>query len=81
MKVKCESAVRSLDYGRPMANYRPMVEPLLMRTMPKMVSHGIWIKEGRHILLLGIEADPVTYGLGKAAPQDDQTTISTVNRC
>ena len=53
-----------------MADYRPMVEPLLMRQCQRWYHTEFGLKEGRHILL-GIEADPVTYGLGKAAPPDD----------
>ena len=74
LKVKCESAVRSLimvDQWLTIARWSNHYSC----TMPKMVSHGIWIKEGRHILL-GIEADPVTYGLGKAAPPDDRQQLA-----
>ena len=74
LKAKCESAVRSLimvDQWLTIARWSNHYSC----KMPKMVSHGIWIKEGRHILL-GIEADPVTYGLGKAAPPDDRQQLA-----
>ena len=74
LKVKCESAIRSLvivDQWLTIARWSNHYSCV----MPKMVSHGIWIDQGRHILL-GIEADPVTYGLGKAAPKDDQQQLA-----
>ena len=74
LKSKCESAIRSLvmvDQWLTIARWSKHYSC----TMPKMVSHGIWIDQGRHILL-GIEADPVTYGLGKAAPKNDQQQLA-----
>ena len=74
LKSKCESAIRSLvivDQWLTIARWAKHYSC----TMPKMVSHGIWINQGRHILL-GIEADPVTYGLGKAAPKSDQQQLA-----
>ena len=44
-------------------------------TMPELVEHGIWLEEGRHILL-GIDPDPVTYGLGKAAKKGDRQSLA-----
>lgn len=44
-------------------------------TMPALVNHGIWLEEGRH-LLLGVDPDPVTYGLGSAAEQPDQQSLA-----
>jgi len=44
-------------------------------TMPEIVSHGIWVENGRHIML-GLEPDPVTYGLGDAAQKGDQQNLS-----
>jgi DNA mismatch repair protein MutS2 len=43
--------------------------------MPELVDHGIWLEEGRHILL-GVTPDPVTYGLGNAAKKGDQQTLA-----
>ena len=74
LKSKCELAIRSLvlvDQWLTIARWSKHYSC----TMPKMVSHGIWIDQGRHILL-GIEADPVTYGLGKAAPKNDQQQLA-----
>ena len=74
LKSKCESAIRSMvivDQWLTIARWAKHYSC----TMPKMVSHGIWINQGRHILL-GIEADPVTYGLGKAAPKSDQQQLA-----
>jgi DNA mismatch repair protein MutS2 len=44
-------------------------------TMPEIVSHGIWVENGRHIML-GIKADPVTYGIGFAAEKQDQQSLA-----
>jgi len=44
-------------------------------TMPELVEHGIWLEEGRHILL-GLEPDPVTYGIGEAAGMGDQQSLA-----
>lgn len=44
-------------------------------TMPTLVKHGIWLEEGRH-LLLGVEPDPVTYGLGQAADAQDRQSLA-----
>ncbi len=43
--------------------------------MPELVDHGIWLEEGRHVLL-GMEPDPVTYGLGAAAIKEDQQSLA-----
>jgi hypothetical protein len=43
--------------------------------MPELVDHGIWLDEGRHILL-GVVPDPVTYGLGQAAIRADQQSLA-----
>ena len=74
LKVHCESAVRTLvviDQWLTIARWAAHYSC----TMPEIVSHGIWIREGRH-LMLGIDPDPVTYGLGKAAPSDDQQQLA-----
>ena len=74
LKAKCETAIRSLitidqwlTIGRWAEEYSC--------TMPEMTEHGIWVKNGRHTLL-GIEPDPVTYGLGKAAQKNDQQSLA-----
>ena len=74
LKQCCEDAVRSLiiiDQWLAIARWAKHNSC----TMPKLVQHGIWVKEGRH-LLLGIEADPVTYGLGKAAEKGDMQPLA-----
>ena len=43
--------------------------------MPELVGHGMWLEDGRHILL-GMEPDPVTYGLGQAAIKGDQQSLA-----
>jgi DNA mismatch repair protein MutS2 len=43
--------------------------------MPDLVRHGIWLEAGRHVLL-GIEPDAVTYGLGDAACTGDQQSLA-----
>ncbi|MEC8167955.1 MAG: endonuclease MutS2, partial [Candidatus Thermoplasmatota archaeon] len=43
--------------------------------MPELVNHGLWLDEGRHVLL-GVDPDPVTYGLGAAADKGDQQSLA-----
>lgn len=43
--------------------------------MPELVRHGIWLEGGRHVLL-GVEPDAVTYGLGDAACRGDQQSLA-----
>lgn len=74
LKSRCQSAINSLvtvDQWLTIARWSNHYSC----TMPKMDTHGIWIDQGRHTLL-GIEADPVTYGLGKAAPKKDQQQLA-----
>jgi hypothetical protein len=74
LKQSCEDAVRALiiiDQWLTIARWAKHNSC----TMPELVEHGIWVKEGRH-LLLGIAADPVTYGLGKAAEKDDKQPLA-----
>ena len=61
----CEVAVSRLIEGRPVAGHRPMAHHDRC-VMPELVNHGLWLDEGRHVLL-GVGPDPVTYGLGAAA--------------
>ncbi|MEC7411257.1 MAG: hypothetical protein VYE08_01340, partial [Candidatus Thermoplasmatota archaeon] len=42
---------------------------------PTMVEHGLVVVEGRHPLL-GIEPDPVTYGVGRSADKGDQQSVA-----
>ena len=74
LKDLCETAVRNLidcDLWLTIARWSNDNNC----TMPAMVDHGIWVESGRHILL-GVEADPVTYGIGNAAPKDDQQSLA-----
>ncbi len=74
LKPICEQAVRnlvSIDQWMTIARWAKHYSC----TMPKLVSHGIWVKQGRH-LLLGVDADPVTYGLGKAADHGDRQSLA-----
>lgn len=74
LKQSCEDAVRALiiiDQWLTIARWAKHN----LCTMPELVEHGVWVKEGRH-LLLGIEADPVTYGLGKAAEKGDKQPLA-----
>ncbi|MGA0241026.1 MAG: MutS-related protein [Poseidonia sp.] len=43
--------------------------------MPELVKHGVWLEGGRH-LLLGVDPDPVTYGLGAAAVEGDRQSLA-----
>ena len=43
--------------------------------MPEIVEHGIFVEQGRH-LLLGGRPDPVTYGLGDAGSDGDQQSLA-----
>ena len=43
--------------------------------IPELVDHGMWLEEGRHVLL-GVTPDPVTYGLGQAAINGDQQSLA-----
>ena len=74
LKQSCEGAVRALiiiDQWLTIARWAKHNSC----AMPELVEHGIWVKEGRH-LLLGIAADPVTYGLGKAAEKGDTQPLA-----
>ena len=74
LKSLCEDAIRSLielEQWLAIARWSEHYHC----SMPEIVNHGIWIKNGRHILL-GIDADPVTYGLGSAAESQDQQSLA-----
>ena len=49
-------------------------------TMPEFSQNhpGVWMKDGRHILL-DCEADPVTYGIGEVAPKGDKERIALLS--
>lgn len=74
LKTRCESAVRELviiDQWLTIARWADNYSCV----MPEMTNHGIWVDEGRHILL-GITPDPVTYGLGTAATKPDRQSLA-----
>ena len=74
LQPKCEQAVRTLvelDQWVAVARWADAHQC----TMPELAEHGIQIEEGRH-LLLGIEPDPVTYGLGRCAKQGDTQSLA-----
>lgn len=74
LKSLCEDAIRSLiecEQWLAIARWSQHYNC----TMPEIVSHGIWVKNGRHIML-GVKPDPVTYGLGQAAEKGDQQNLS-----
>ena len=74
LRSRCEDAVRALigfDQWVCIALWAKARECVL----PDFVEHGIYIEEGRH-LLLGCESDPVTYGLGDAGENGDQQSLA-----
>ena len=44
-------------------------------TLPELVDHGIWFEQGHHLFIEG-DVQPVSYGLGRAAPKGDQQSIA-----
>ncbi|NCG00817.1 MAG: hypothetical protein GWP25_03385 [Euryarchaeota archaeon] len=74
LRGRCEEVVRSLiefDQWICIAQWAVARECVL----PELVEHGIYIEQGRH-LLLGCQPDPVTYGLGCAGDKDDQQSLA-----
>jgi hypothetical protein len=74
LRGRCEEVVRSLiefDQWICIAQWAVARECVL----PELVEHGIYIEQGRH-LLLGCQPDPVTYGLGFAGDKDDQQSLA-----
>tara|TARA_B110000305_G_scaffold76792_1_gene86260 strand:- start:2871 stop:4862 length:1992 start_codon:yes stop_codon:yes gene_type:complete len=74
LRERCEEAVRSLigfDQWVCIALWAIDRECVL----PDLVEHGIYIEQGRH-LLLGCTPDPVTYGLGYAGDKEDQQSLA-----
>ena len=74
LKAKCQVAIRSLIINDQWFTIARWADHYSCN-MPKLVDHGIWVKSGRH-LLLGIEPDPVTYGIGKAAQAGDRQPLA-----
>ncbi|MDA7845807.1 hypothetical protein N9A87_02025 [Euryarchaeota archaeon] len=74
LQARCEQAVRTLiELDQWVAVARWAVEHGC--TMPVLAEHGIHIEQGRH-LLLGVEPDAVTYGLGQCALKNDQQSLA-----
>ena len=74
LKEACEQTVRQLietDQWLSIARWAQTNRCV----MPELVDHGIWLEGGRH-LLLGVDPDPVTYGLGAAAIKADQQSLA-----
>lgn len=74
LKSKCEKSLRKLvelDQWLTIGRWAKSVNAV----MPEICSHGISIKEGRHLLIDGIP-DPVDYGLGKCADKEDRQSIA-----
>jgi DNA mismatch repair protein MutS2 len=74
LQPHCEQAVRNLiELDQWVAVARWAMDNQC--TMPELADHGIHIEAGRH-LLLGVEPDAVTYGLGKCAKKVDQQSLA-----
>ena len=74
LKAHCEQAVRRMieaDQWLSIARWAKHDRCV----MPELVDHGVWLDNGRHILL-GLDPDPVTYGLGDAAVDGDQQSLA-----
>ena len=74
LQPHCEQAVRNLiELDQWVAVARWAMDNDC--NMPKLANHGIYIEEGRH-LLLGVEPDAVTYGLGQCAKKVDRQSLA-----
>ena len=74
LQPHCEQAVRNLiELDQWVAVARWAVDNQC--TMPELADHGIHIEAGRH-LLLGVEPDAVTYGLGQCAKKVDRQSLA-----
>ena len=74
LKTSCELAVQRLieaDQWLSIARWAHADRCV----MPELVAHGVWLDGGRHVLL-GVEPDAVTYGLGQAASSGDQQSLA-----
>ena len=74
LRTRCEEAVRTLiELDQWVCISRWADERNCV--MPEIVEHGIFVEQGRH-LLLGSRPDPVTYGLGDAGGDGDQQSLA-----
>ena len=74
LKPLCETAIQRLiehDMWYSIASWAIQYNA----TLPELVGHGIWFEQGRHLFIEG-DVQPVSYGLGRAAPNGDQQSIA-----
>jgi len=74
LKPLCETAIQRLiehDMWYSIASWAIQYNA----TLPELVDHGIWFEQGRHLFIEG-DVQPVSYGLGRAAPKGDQQSIA-----
>ncbi len=74
LKPLCETAIQRLiehDMWYSIASWAIQCNA----TLPELVDHGIWFEQGRHLFIEG-DVQPVSYGLGRAAPKGDQQSIA-----
>ena len=74
LKPLCETAIQRLiehDMWYSIASWAIQYNA----TLPELVEHGIWFEQGRHLFIEG-DVQPVSYGLGRAAPKGDQQSIA-----
>tara|TARA_B100000459_G_scaffold140682_1_gene99876 strand:- start:1395 stop:3386 length:1992 start_codon:yes stop_codon:yes gene_type:complete len=74
LRERCEEVIRSLiEFDQWVCIAQWAMERNCV--LPEIVDHGIFIENGRH-LLLGCQPDPVTYGLGFAGEKADQQSLA-----
>ena len=74
LKPLCETAIQRLiehDMWYSIASWAIQCNA----TLPELVDHGIWFEQGHHLFIEG-DVQPVSYGLGRAAPKGDQQSIA-----
>jgi len=74
LKPLCETAIQRLiehDMWYSIASWAIQYNA----TLPELVDHGIWFEQGHHLFIEG-DVQPVSYGLGRAAPKGDQQSIA-----
>jgi len=74
LKPLCETAIQRLiehDMWYSIASWAMHYNA----TLPDLVEHGIWFEQGCHLFIEG-DVQPVSYGLGRAAPKGDRQAIA-----
>ena len=74
LKPLCETAIQRLiehDMWYSIASWAIQYNA----TLPELVDHGIWFEQGCHLFIEG-DVQPVSYGLGRVAPNGDQQSIA-----